>query len=120
MTKLEDIRVFFGDCRCEVVEVDLDPDTKMLDIHVSVPEHSLKELLETYPQEVKVEEEILNILKLNDIPCSGVAYFKETEVIHVSLLSRIPTIRITELLDIPEKAITPAWRGCFIINVGLI
>lgn len=120
ITKISNVRVFLDDCRYDVCEMDIDSASETLNIYVTQPMFSLKELFETYPNNDKIEEEILNFLVLNDIPCSQVDFFLDTEIIYLTLSDAIPTIHIANILNISEKAITPAWHGCAIINVRLL
>ena len=121
MTKISDIRVFDeADLRYDVSELDIDVKNGHLWIYIKAPEVCLKELIETWPDHEQIEKSIKNVLEVDGIQCRGVRYFPGTNVIYLKLDQSVATIRIADLLHIPERAITPYWHGYAIINTEMI
>ena len=121
VTNIKDIRVFDRETlRYDVLELDIDVENGTLDVHIAPPSICLKEFIETWPDRERIEEGIKNLLNIEGINCHKVRYFSVTNVIYLQLNSSTATIQIADLLHIPEEAITPFWRGCAIINTGMI
>lgn len=120
MTKINNIRVFEGDCKYNVYELDIDLDKGSLDIYIECPDVSLKDIIEIYPDQVKIADEISNVLALNNILCLEVKFFMDSEIICLKLREPIATIAIADILNFPEEAIIPFWNGITVINTRLV
>ena len=119
--KIKDIRVFDGEnLRYDVLELDIDIENGVLNVHIAAPSICLKEFIETWPDREKIEEGIKNLLNIEGIDCHKVRFFADTNVIYLQFNTSVATIQIADLLHIPEEAITPFWRGYAIINTEMI